>query len=210
MLERYGMPRSALTCAGRFTWQCEEELADFQAWVRARGTHAYARLLLTHPAFAARMLWRAWDAAIGGEGLELYGDPEEIRRAHAQQSKVFALPLLDGRGSFYPWARTVSDAAAAICFTRLLAPDIPYRRVLSFIPFAAFGILIAPPRVRRTSLLPAWFFVGVVLSQLPVVLADPAEIPRHALLASVSLNLLALFVLCAAARLAFDCAKSKA
>jgi hypothetical protein len=150
------------------------------------------------------MLWRSWDAAIGGEGLERYGDPAEIRRAHAEQPKVFSLPLDEGRGSFYPWTRTVSDAAAAICFTRLLTSDIPYRRILSFIPFAAFGILLARPRMRWMSLLPAWFFVGVVGSQLPVVLADPADIPRHGMLASVSLNLLALFVLCAGASLAVD------
>jgi hypothetical protein len=50
MVARYGMPRSAIECAGQFTWNCDQaRLEELDAWVIRSGRNSYFRFLLAHP-----------------------------------------------------------------------------------------------------------------------------------------------------------------
>src|SRR5712691_941653 len=95
--------------------------------------------------------------------------------------------------------RFVAEGCARVTFARLIARlEAPHGRVLSFVPFVVFAVLLVTSRTLRARpamLVPTSFFIAVVISQLPVVLLDADDIPRHALLASVSVNYLALSLL---------------
>jgi len=199
MVSRYGMPRSALACAGVLEWDCRHDVAEFRAWMADRGRSSYIRLLLTHPGFAARSAFRSWYAAVGGVGVERDGDLEFIRREQARQPKVRAMPLIEGLGSSHWLVRSVAKGCARLTFTWLIARLGPSAgRVLSAVPFVVLAVLLIASHTIRTQpsiVVPALFFAAVVIFQLPVVLLDADGIPRHALLASISVNHLTVYLL---------------
>jgi hypothetical protein len=201
MLSRYGMPRSALACTGVLAWDCADGLAEFRAWTAGPGRGAYLHLLLTHPGFAARSVWDAWPAAVGGAGIERYGDPRAIRSAHAEQPKVHALPLIADAGSHVASGRSISVAVARLTFAGLVARLGPRSgRLLSLVPLVVLAVLIAAsPAIRAApgTVLPAAFFAAVLIAQLPIALLATDSIPRLMVLASVSMSCLALSVLLA-------------
>jgi hypothetical protein len=164
-----------------------------------RGRSSYLRLLLTHPGFAARSAFRSWHAAVGGVGVERDGDLERVRREQARQPKVRAMPLIEGRGSSHWLVRSVAKGCARLTFAGLIERLGPSAgRVLSAVPFVVLAVLlVASPTIRTqpSIVVPALFFAAVAIFQLPVVLLDADGIPRHALLASISVNHLTVYLL---------------
>jgi hypothetical protein len=197
MVSRHGMPRSVVECAGLYIWDDCEHVEELDAWVSRWGRTSYLRFLLTHPSFAVRIVRRAWVPALGGVGVERYGDFEQVREEHTRQPEVDVVPLTSITGSYYEFSRSLSRLSNAFTFGGIMARLRPHEAfALSLIPF---GVLLAlagsrTMRANATSLIPPLFFALVTISQFPVVILSIDAVPRHALLASVSMNLLALYL----------------
>lgn len=195
MLSDYGMPRSALACAGVLTWDCPDPLIEFRGWSAGPGRRAYLRLLATEPGFAIRSVWGAWAEMAGAPGIGFYGDPAAIRRAHADQPKVHTVPLYDGFGSHLGPGRLFARAASRLTFAAWIARvDVRAGRLLALVPLGVLvAVIFTSPTTRAAGMVvPASFFAAVMIAQLPIALFATDATTRLALLASISLSYLAL------------------
>jgi hypothetical protein len=141
---------------------------------------------------------RAWVPALGGGDVAHYGDFKQVRDEHTRQSKVDIIGLTGVRRSYYEPSRSIARLSSHFTFGEAMARLSPvYAALLSFVPFAGLLALVAMLRRMRAqpaSLAPAMFLALVAISQLPVVILSIAAAGRHALLASVSMNYLALYL----------------
>ena len=94
-------------------------------------------------------------------------------------------------------SRSVARLFYRASFSGIMAAlQTRYAVMLSFLPFAALVGALVRSRTAGNAAgsLPAVFLALTAISQLPVLLLDSSEVGRHALLASVAMSYLMLYL----------------